>query len=121
MKSEEKYLYHQIHPAKLATDWIAAAISLFFFWNHALVWGLAILFIPSIVASFYLMRYADLSHLKHSAFGKYVAKHMTRPVEFVRFFGMFIAVAGAWHQSITTISIGVSLILLAWLRGKLSA
>ena len=40
MTLKEKILFHQVHPAKLATDAISAVISLYFFWQHALTLGL---------------------------------------------------------------------------------
>ncbi len=37
MDFREKQLYHQIHPAKLFTDWSAGFIALYFLWQHNLV------------------------------------------------------------------------------------
>ena len=34
MTLKEKALYHQIHPLKLSTDILAAAVSLYLFWVH---------------------------------------------------------------------------------------
>jgi hypothetical protein len=36
---KEKILFHQVHPAKLATDIAAAVVSLYFLWQHQLVIG----------------------------------------------------------------------------------
>lgn len=50
MTRQERYLYHQIHPLKLATDWGSAFVSLYFFWRHDLLIGPLILFVPSAIA-----------------------------------------------------------------------
>ena len=38
MNFKEKSLYHQIHPAKLLTDWITTVPSLFLLWNPCWFW-----------------------------------------------------------------------------------
>jgi hypothetical protein len=48
---KEKVLFHQIHPAKLATDVGAAVISFYFLWQHDLVIGLLTHFTPPPIAS----------------------------------------------------------------------
>jgi len=40
MNLKEKILFHQVHPAKLATDILASIVSLYFFWQHDLVTAL---------------------------------------------------------------------------------
>ena len=42
MTPQEKYLYHQIHPVKLLTDWVTGLLALYFFWRHELVAAAAI-------------------------------------------------------------------------------
>ncbi len=74
-------------PAKLATDLAASAISLYFFWQHQLVIALALHFVPALIASGLVIRYAALERYRDSAFGRYLARHMTRLIEGVRLFG----------------------------------
>jgi len=48
MEFQDKEKYHEIHPVKLATDISAAVLSLYLFWQHALISGI-IVAIPSFV------------------------------------------------------------------------
>jgi hypothetical protein len=119
LTGEEKYLYHQIHPLKLAADWAAGLISLYTLWQHELLIGLLVMLIPPQLASFMLIRFADLEPQKQSTFGRYIARYMTRPVEAVRLLGMIVMAVGAWLRSPAAIIAGLLVILLAWMRGLL--
>ena len=112
----EKSLYHQIHPLKLFT---AGLIALHPFWRHYFLIALLTAFAPSMVVSFFLIRFADLEKYKQSGFGKYVREYMTRPIEAVRFLGYGIMSLGAWLHAGWLIPIGLLVIALAWLRGFL--
>lgn len=57
---QERYLVHQVHPAKLATDIGVAAVSTVLFWRHRLVLGLLVFLVPVPVASVLVLR-GDLS------------------------------------------------------------
>jgi hypothetical protein len=72
MDRTEKILYHQIHPLKLAVDWITAFASLWFFWRHDWIVGLLILFVPSVIVTVLLVTHANLEWLRQSAFGLYM-------------------------------------------------
>jgi hypothetical protein len=119
MKPYEKYLYHQIHPLKLLTDWASGIICLYPLWNHHLVLGLLIMLIPPPIASFLLVRFADLEKYKRSAFGKYISEYMTRAVEAIRLLGFAVMAIGAWYNSVHIILLGLIIIILAWFNGKL--
>jgi hypothetical protein len=41
-----------------------AAIALYLLWQHRLGWALAVMFIPSIIISIILVRFADLTAYK---------------------------------------------------------
>ena len=58
MTLQEKSLYHQIHPLKLATDIGATFPSLCLLWQHQLVFGLVVTFVPSIIVSALVIRFA---------------------------------------------------------------
>ena len=58
MTLKERALYHQIHPLKLGTDILASIVSLYFFWQHELLIALALHFLPPIIMSALLVRYA---------------------------------------------------------------
>ena len=95
MRLQEKSLYHQIHPAKLFTDWSTALIALVPFWHHNLLLALLIAFVPSIIASRVIIRFVDLEKYKQSPFGKYVKQYMTRTIEAIRFIGSRVMAVGA--------------------------
>jgi hypothetical protein len=119
MDRNARMLYHQIHPLKLAVDWITGFASLWFFWRHEWLAGLLILFVPSIIITAILVSYSDLERLRASAFGRYVGRYMSALMQAIRFAGMFIMVLGAWYHSPLTIVAGLVVILLAWMRGLL--
>ncbi|GAC1566385.1 MAG: hypothetical protein NVS3B14_08210 [Ktedonobacteraceae bacterium] len=60
MTPQEKTLYHQIHPLKLATDISAEIVSDYLFWKHKLLAGLIVLYIQAVDASLLIMRLDDL-------------------------------------------------------------
>lgn len=120
MNSKERMLYHQIHPLKLAVDWGMAALALYFLWSHQLLVAIAVMFIPSIIASFAIIRWVNLEGYKNSVFGRYISTYMTHSVEGVRFLGLAVGSIGAWQHSSALIAVGVVIIVLAWMRGIIS-
>lgn len=119
MDSREKALYHQIHPAKLATDIVSAVVSLYLLWIHELVPGLIIGYAPSIVATVLVIRFADLERYKRSALGEYIKTYMTRNMQAARLVGDTLSKIAAWFNTLPIIVISLLIILLAWLRGKI--
>jgi hypothetical protein len=119
MPLKERALYHQIHPAKLATDGLASIVSLYFFWQHQLSIALALHFIPPVIASGLLVRYAALEQYRDSPFGRYVARHMTRTIEAVRLFGDLVTIMGAWGHDWLLLAAGFAVVAGAWCNGLL--
>jgi hypothetical protein len=119
MTPQEKVLYHQIHPLKLATDIAAEVVSLYFFWQHRLLLALLLHLLPPIAGSFVVLRFCNLEGQKESAFGRYVARYMTTPIVALRICGDVVTVFGAWYRSYSVTAIGLAVILLAWLNGYL--
>jgi hypothetical protein len=117
MKLSEKLLYHQVHPAKLATDFGTAAVSLYFFWQHALFLALAVHILPSVLASGALIRWAPLEGYKQSELGAYLRRYMTRAWEAVRFAGDIVMALGAWWHRPAFIALGLLVIAGAWANG----
>jgi hypothetical protein len=117
MTLRQKLLYHQIHSIKLLTDASAFIVSVYLLWQHRLALGLAIALLPPLVVSVILIRYADLSHLETSPLGRYVARHMTRRLEFARLAGALIAGVGAWYHAPALLVAGVAVIAAAWGTG----
>src|SRR5215471_11910080 len=95
---KEKVLYHQIHPLKLATDILASCVSLYFFWQHRLAVALVVHFLPPVVASIVLIRYARLDAYAGATLGRYIKRFMTRPVEALRLCGDVVMILGAWYH-----------------------
>ena len=120
LSSKEKELYHQIHPAKLATDIAVFPLSTYLIWIHQLIFGVLAGFIPAIIASAIVARYANLDRYAASRLGRYVGKYMTRTMEAVRFVGLFVSWVGAWYHIWWTIGVGILIVIQAWLRGKIA-
>ena len=95
MTPQERLLYHQIYPAKLATDIAGTPISLYLLWRHRPIVALIATFAPAIVASWLVIRYADLEPYRASPAGAYLAKNMTHTMEGVRFGGLIVMMIGA--------------------------
>lgn len=119
MDMKEKVLYHQIHPAKLLTDWGTMAVALSLLWQHRWRLALIVAFVPSIIASYTLIRYADLEPYKQSRFGAYIAGSMTRTMEGIRFLGAAVMMVGAWRRRGWMLPAGLLIILAGWMRGIL--
>ena len=117
MTLNEKILYHQIHPLKLAADIGCEPVSLYFFWQHNLLAGLTMHSVPPIVTSLLLIRYGDLDAYKNSTAGTYLNRHTTRSVEGVRFAGDIVMVLGAWFHHVSFIALCLAVIILAWCSG----
>jgi hypothetical protein len=117
MTSQEKYLYHQIHPLKLFADWSTGIVALYPLWQHDLIIAAIIAIVPSIIVSAVLVRFANLEKYKQSQFGKYISKYMTRTIEMIRFGGYAVMTIGAWLHLVWVILLGLLVILLAWSRG----
>ena len=114
MTLKEKFLFHQVHPAKLATDIGAAIVSLYLLWQHQLVIGLLTHFIPPPIGSAAVIRFADLDSYKNTRLGAYLLRYMTPIAQAARLAGDLITVGAAWHQSSTGILFGLAVIAAAW-------
>ncbi len=117
MTLKEKFLFHQVHPAKLATDIAAALVSLYFLWQHQLVAGLLAHFIPPPLGSTAVIRFFDVEPIKTSSLGIYLAKYMTPRAQMARLAGDLITVVAAWYHSVAGLAIGFAVILAAWTYG----
>lgn len=120
MTFSEKKLYHQIHPLKLFTDISASVITLYLFWYHYFLIALILHFLLPILGSFFVIKFIDLGKQKQSGLGKYIKKYMTGTMEMLRLTGDIITIFGAWYHNLLFIFLGLLIILLAWLNGKLS-
>jgi hypothetical protein len=119
MTLKERILYHQIHPAKLGADIGAEIVSLYFLWQHQLIAGLILHFAPPILASAILVPFGNFERQRDSAFGRYIAWHMTRSIEAIRFSGDIVMALGAWYRLPLAIVVGLVIVLLGWASGPL--
>jgi len=117
MELRDRVLYHQIHPVKLLTDGVTAAAATALLWRHWLTSALVVGFLPSILVTLALLRWADLEPYQHSAFGRYVGRFMTRRVEGARFAGLAVLWGGAWLRRPMLIALSVAWIAACWLWG----
>jgi hypothetical protein len=117
MDFSEKVLYHQIHPAKLAADVGGSLVSTYLMRRRRFVAAMLGAFVPATMASFLVIRYADLEKRKRSPFGRYMRRYMNRRVEAWRFFGQVVIWVGAWHREGKLISIGWAIVVGAWVSG----
>jgi len=117
MELGDRVLYHQIHPLKLLTDVGTAAVAAALLWTHRLAPALVVGFVPSIVVSAILVRWVNLEPYRESAFGRYVARFMTRRLELARFAGLVPLWGGAWLRRPVMIAAGIVWIVGCWLWG----
>jgi len=114
MTTYEKYLYHQVHPLKLLTDWGSGLAALYFFWKQELLLAVLVAVVPSLVISGVLIRFASLEHYATSKRGQYIKTHMTRARELLRLAGYVVMAFATWYHLPWIILSGLLVILLAW-------
>jgi hypothetical protein len=118
MDFTEKLLYHQIHPAKLAADITGSLISTYLMWRGKFGPAMLTAFVPAILASVLVVRFADLERLKQSPFGHYIGQFMTGRIEAWRFAGQVVMWVGAWYHHFWLILVGVATVITAWMSGR---
>jgi hypothetical protein len=114
---QDKVLYHQIHPLKLAADWGSTPLSLYLLWRHKTLPALVVTFMPPLVSSWAIIRFANLAPYKASPFGRYIAIYMTPSLQALRLVGFGVMAVGAWLHRAWLIPLGLCAILYGWLRG----
>jgi hypothetical protein len=114
MTLQDKYLYHQVHPLKLLTDWGAGLLALHFFWKQELLMALLVAVVPPLLVSGILIRFASFEHYATSKRGEYIKTHMTRARELLRLAGYVVMAFAAWYRLPWMILSGLLVILLAW-------
>ena len=85
MNFQERKLYHQLHPVKLATDIAATFPFLSLLWHQHILWALCCGFLPPVLVSAIMMKWPpDLEKIRASRAGRYLRTYMTPTVEAVR-------------------------------------
>ncbi len=117
MNLPEKNLYQQIHPARLITDWVTGFYACYLCWQHELVPALVVAFIPSLVVSLIVVRFADLEKIRNSPFGRYFKRTYNKKIDFIRFGGFIIMAAGSWNNMLFIAGFGLIVIVGTWVYG----
>jgi hypothetical protein len=116
LTSHQRYLVHQVHPAKLVADIGASTLSTFFFWQRRLVPGLLAFALPPVVASTVVLR-LDLDRLGRSPAGRYSREHMPASLQVVRAASAVLLAVGGWHRRPLLIATAAAMIGLGWSHG----
>ena len=117
MKLRQRLLHLQVHPLKLATDWVSALVAAALLWQHALAYGLIVAALPSMLVSIVLFWRADTNSFVRTALGSYMLRNNTPAMEGVRFCGMLVLWAGAWLGWWWLLWAGLAVIAGGWLAG----
>ncbi len=117
MDLKERKLLLQTHPLKIFVDWTTRYASLYFLWDHKIGLTLLIMLGPSILASYFILKYIDISALKDTAYGKIVPTLMTTKLEILRSVIFIVAVAGAWLQNLMLIMVSLMIVIFIWVIG----
>jgi hypothetical protein len=113
----ERFLYHQIHPAKVFADWATALVAIDLFWRHELAAGLIVGLLPPVLVSAVLVSEAELERYRSSPMGAYLRRFMPPWVQAVRLFGVGVAFYAAWHQVPSGVVVGLALVAICWANG----
>ena len=117
MKLRQRLLHLQVHPLKLATDWVSALVAAALLWQHALAYGLIVAALPSMLVSIALFWRADANTFVRTALGSYMLRNNTPAMEGVRFCGMLVLWVGAWLGWWWLLWAGLAVIAGGWLAG----
>ena len=109
----DRYLLHQVHAAKLATDITFGIVSIVLMWRHRVVSAFVIAFVPAIVASALVLR-LDLSGLQDTRRGEYVLAHMPPTAQAVRMLGQIVTWLAAYQRRPSGIVAGILITLSGW-------
>lgn len=117
MNLPEKSLYQQIHPVRLFSDWAGGFTACYFFWQHDLVAGIIVAFIPSLIVSLIVVKFTDLQKLKNSTFGRYHKRIYNKTIDLARLGGFIVMASGSWYQSFEIAGAGLAIIIWTWMYG----
>ena len=120
MTLRDRILFHEIHPAKLATDVGSGIVCLFLLWERYLPLAIFFAAVPPLIASALVLRFADLEALQHSKLGIYVHQSMTTAMQVLRLCGFVGMAIGAWYHSPLAILGGLGIVAVGWLKGAMS-
>lgn len=117
MTLQEKNLFQQIHPLRLITDWSTGIGACYLFWQREIWYGVALSFLPSLLVSLLVIRFADLEKIMNSPFGAYFKRTYSKKVDLIRFAGFVVLAAASWWQLIPGMAAGLAIIVGTWTYG----
>src|SRR5690625_3705858 len=117
MDIKETKLLLQTHPLKIFIDWMSRYISLYFLWDDKIGLTLLVILGSSILSSYLILKYIDITALKDTAYGKIMPSLMTIKLEIARSVIFVVAVAGAWLQNLMLIMVSFFIIIFIWMIG----
>jgi hypothetical protein len=115
----ETVLLHQVHPVKLAFDISASIVSNILLWEHRLGAALLARYVPPVVGSVLVVRYADVERLRHTPPGRYVLEHMPPGAVALRLAGDLVMGIGAWRRRPGWMAAGAFMVAAGWSHGLL--
>jgi hypothetical protein len=116
-EDHQAVLLHQVHPVKLAADISSSLVSTALLWRRHLLAGLLVRYIPPVLASAALLRFADLDARRDRPSSRYVVAHMPLAAQATRLLGDTTMAYGAWRRRPATVALGILLIALGWSDG----
>jgi hypothetical protein len=123
--ARDRERYHQLHPAKLLTDWVTAALAGGLLWGRrplaAVIVGLGPSFLVTLLFLSGRLDHA-LERIRRRPLAQAIAPKLTTGVNTLRFAGLGASWAGCWFHRAWLIPTGVLTIVgawwLAWRRGR---
>lgn len=114
MQLAGKILVHQVHPAKIAADVTASAVSTLLLWRGRPKAALAVRIVLPVAGSLAVLTLADLDGLARTASGRYVLAHMPPSAQAVRLAGDALMGLGAHRRNPALLLAGAAVIVAGW-------
>jgi hypothetical protein len=119
MSFRDRLLYHQIHPAKIATDASFGLLALVLLWRQRVVAGILLVTVTSLSSSVWLLIHSDLDRYRQSRAGRYMRVYQTAPVQLARFGSYGMMLAAARRRNTWVLAIGATALPTCWFYGLL--
>ena len=119
LRLRERIILHQVHPLKLAVDWVTGFAAAWLFWEKEILAAFLVGLFPSVIISAYMISRTDLARYRDTPLGRYFLSPLTRPNDQVRLAGLVVMWGGSWLNSVPVAAAGLAVILLAWGKGLL--
>jgi hypothetical protein len=114
MRLADKILVHQVHPAKIAADVTASALSNILLWKARPKAALAVRAVLPMASSAAVLGLADLDALAKTRPGQYVLAHMPPSAQVLRLAGDALMGWGAHRRSAALVVAGAAVIAAGW-------